>query len=90
MAGYLMQAGPVVPGFAGPEAITATGLRDWSRLVAVPLTPWQAETLLAASRAYAEQMRDEKAPAPWQVVADKLRLAEAIRGVLRKGRQSSG
>lgn len=90
MAGYLMQAGPCVAGMHGPEPITATALRDWCELVAVPLTPWQAETILAASRAYADQARDEKAPAPWQVVADKLRLAEAIKGALRGRRQSSG
>ena len=72
----------------GPEPITATELRNWCDLVAVPLTPWQAETILAASRAYADQARDEQATAPWQVVADKLRLAEAIKGALRKGRKT--
>lgn len=51
------------------------------------LTPWQAETVLEASKQYNLQFSDKKAPIPWAGFdIDKNKASSAIRQALRLAR----
>lgn len=79
----LLGAGPVeYIGMGDAVGISPQRLESWCRLTAWPLTPWEAETVLDMSKAYANARNDEKAPMPWQPeTVDKAALGSAIERV---------
>lgn len=80
----LLGAGPVEFSGFGTHGISPQRLESWLRLTGYVMTPWQAETVLEASTAYAVQMLDKKAPAPWSTGVDKIKSAAAIRQAFRR------
>jgi hypothetical protein len=85
----LVSAGPVENHGWGPVSISPQRLESWSRLTGYSLSPWQAETLLDASRAYAAILNDKKAAAPWSAEVDKVKASNAVKAALRASRQGA-
>lgn len=81
-----MQAGPAEPTAYGVTGISPQRLESWSRITGNPLTPWEAETVLEMSQAYAVAVSDDKAPMPWGDGLDQAKAAQSIKAALRMGR----
>ncbi|WRH62034.1 MAG: hypothetical protein RSE12_16930 [Fuscovulum sp.] len=78
----MLSAGPVEQTGFGAVGISPQRLESWCRLTGWPVNPWQAEVVLEMSSAYAAQVSDDKAPAPWQrEIEDKAALGDAIERV---------
>ena len=55
------------------------------RITGYTLSPWQAETVLEASRAYADELSGERPSPPWADGLDSIKAAQAIKAALRSG-----
>ena len=82
----LTHCGPVESNGMGAVAISPQRLESWCRLTAYTLTPWQAETVLDMSGAYASVFTDEKAPMPWQGDDAKFALSMAMKARAKAAR----
>lgn len=82
----LLNAGPVESTGFGPVGISPQRLESWMRVTGYTLSPWQAETVLDASRAYAAVLGEKAGAAPWAGEIDKVKASEAIRAAFRAGR----
>lgn len=79
-----MSAGPVESTGFGPVGISPQRLESWVRLTGYTLSPWQAETVLRASHAYASQHASDVKSAPWSGEdTDKAAASRMIRAALR-------
>ena len=83
----LLSAGPVENTGFGAIAISPQRLEAWKRLTGFALSPWQAEAIMRASKAYANQMHSEAKSAPWSAGDGKADAARLIKSALRSGRQ---
>lgn len=81
----LISAGPVEQTGFGAVGISPQRLESWCRLTGYALSPWQAETVLDASQAYASMLGDDKAAQPWAEGMDKVKASASIKAALRMG-----
>jgi hypothetical protein len=69
---YLFRFGPGIASGMGYVNATFTEIQAWSKLVKIPLTGWEAETLHRMSQAYCGQFSissKKETPAPWSSIA---------------------
>lgn len=73
---WLLEIGPTFPGANGMVPFEWSHIVDWSRLMGVSPTPWEARTLVQLSRAYAGQcIRAEKPDCPAPASSDEQTVA---------------
>lgn len=80
---WLFDAGPLN---AAGVRLTWADLESWQRGSGVSLQPWQARMLRALSGEYLAESRgaaEHDAPPPWTRHADRERVAQHIKNVLR-------
>jgi hypothetical protein len=80
-----MGCGPVEGTGFGPTGISPQRLESWMRITGYALSPWQAETILDASRAYADELAAKNPAPPWSQGIDKVKASQAIKAALRMG-----
>lgn len=71
LVGYLLDAGPVEQGPAGPVPLSHTTLRHWQDNVGLSLPPWQIQLLRQLSAVWVqetERARNPLARAPGEVL----------------------
>ena len=89
MAGFLFAAGPTQAGDMGEIPLTAQELRAWAKGCWVHLTPWEFQTVLMMSGAYASEKYEAKDVARPEPMAPQLdgnkrkTIAKNIRNILR-------
>lgn len=81
----LIASGPVEQTGFGAVGISPQRLESWMRITGYALSPWQAETVLDASRAYADELSGERPSPPWVDGLDSIKAAQAIKAALRLG-----
>lgn len=83
---WLFDAGPMSASGAGPVRLTWADLEAWQRGSGISLQPWQGRLLRALSGEYLAESRgadEHDAPPPWTRHADRERVAQHIKGLLR-------
>jgi hypothetical protein len=83
----LLGAGPIENTGFGAISISPQRLEAWMRITGFALSPWQAEVIMRASKAYANQMHSDANAAPWSAEGGKADAARLIKSALRSGRQ---
>lgn len=84
LAVSLLSVGPFENTGMTAVEISPQRLESWMRLTGYELSPWQAETILEASKAYARYINDKKIPAPWTGAVDTVKASAAIKSAFRK------
>lgn len=85
----LFEVGPVKPGGMGAAPLGFSDLADWSALVGIDLTPWEARTIVALSRLYLVEYENarEGGPAPTDegpTPEQKQEVAQGLAAMLRR------
>lgn len=87
LVSWLFEIGPIAAGGMGPTTISNQEIAAWAALTAIELTPLEARTLRALSRAYLSEMNaaeDPSRPEPWQPEeADRAAVAQDMRTAIR-------
>ena len=60
---WLLEIGPAAPAGESAAAISFSEMAEWSRLIGVDLSPWEARTLRRLSRVFVSQREDARSPA---------------------------
>ncbi len=89
LADWLLSVGPVMSGAMGAVPVTWQEVASWSALTGVPLSAWEAEAIIAASREYAaaiETYADKQHAAPWGETVSKSDMAKKLRAMFAPGK----
>lgn len=70
LANHLQAAGLCLQGASGPVALTSSELVNWCTGMGRRLAGWEFGAILAASRAYCQQLQDDSPTPPFGSVAD--------------------
>ena len=70
LAKHLQAAGLCLQGAMGPVALTSTELVNWCAGMGKRLAAWEFGAVLAASRAYCQQLQDDTAAPPFGDIRD--------------------
>jgi len=60
---WLLEIGPTAPAADGAAPLEFSEMAEWSRLMGVQMSPWEAKTLRRLSRAYVNQRAEARNPA---------------------------
>lgn len=89
---YLFRLRPGTSNGMGYSSKTWPEIESWARLVKIPLTGWEAETLAQMSEAYCGQLAissKKDCPAPWaiitqeSIVSNRDKIANGLLAMLR-------